>query len=47
MPPVSGSRPRKSYSAQIFQSPEQMLGEIKHLMYFKVDVGCSTPSLIC
>ena len=29
--PVRGSRPRKSYSAQIFQSPEQMLGKFSIL----------------
>ena len=45
--PVRYSWPRKSYSAQIFQSPEQMLGEIKHLMYFKVAVGCSTSYRMC
>ena len=44
--PVTDSRPRKSYSAQIFQYPEQMLGKFSIILYFNVDVGCNASYLI-
>ena len=45
--PLRGSRPRKSYLAQMFQSPEQMLGKFSILCISTVDVGCSAAFLMC